>query len=86
VKLFRRGWPIIIPLYDVRECPECCNLVSGRVAQRLHEEWHRELDRALGEVEELPEPGGYCIPDSKGNLPIEVIGGIEDDEYDGQRR
>jgi len=76
VKLLRRGWPVIIPLYDVRECPECCALVSGKPAQRLHEQWHRELDEALGEVEEAPEVGGYVI--GNGPLPASVRGGVDE--------
>lgn len=76
MKILRRAWPIIIPLYDARQCPECCALVSGKAPRRAHEQWHRELDDLInGTEEDTDEPGGYVI--GNGPLPAEAHGGIE---------
>jgi len=73
IRVLRRGWPIIIPLYDARECPECCALVAGKQPQRAHEEWHRDLDAALDGDQPETEPDGYVI--GHGPLPASVRGG-----------
>lgn len=73
MKLFRRDWPVVIPLYDARQCPECCALVSGKAPRRIHEQWHRELDELFSDGEQEREPDGYVI--GNGPLPASVRGG-----------
>jgi hypothetical protein len=61
VRFLRTGWPTVIPLYDVRQCPECCALVAGKAARRAHESWHQQLDEDVNRAETPPEPGGYVV-------------------------
>jgi hypothetical protein len=61
VRIFRHGWPVIIPLYDARMCPECCCLVAGKAPRRNHERWHTELENALERPPESTDPGGYVV-------------------------
>lgn len=45
VVLVERGkWPRALPHFDVRICPECGALVSGKAGQDLHQGWHEECD------------------------------------------
>jgi hypothetical protein len=37
---WRKRWSIAIPLYDVRECPECGALVKGNDGQHRHWIYH----------------------------------------------
>ena len=52
--LFRHKWPVVVPMYQLRECPECFALVCKSAGQRGHEEWH-ELARS--ELEDRPLTG-----------------------------
>ena len=61
MRIFRHGWPIIIPLYDARQCPECCCLVAGKTPRRNHERWHAELENALERPPESTDPGGFVV-------------------------
>jgi hypothetical protein len=77
-RFFRLGWPVIIPLYDARECPECRALVCGRGPQREHERWHRDLHERLNDLDDtvdavVPELEGYIV--GNGPLPASVRGG-----------
>ena len=60
VRFLRTGWPVVIPLYDARQCPECCALVAGKASRRNHERWHAELEDLLDRQAE-GEPGGYVV-------------------------
>src|ERR1700679_3370664 len=35
-----REWPLTIPIYDSRQCPECGALCVGKGARRDHQAWH----------------------------------------------
>jgi hypothetical protein len=61
VRFLRTGWPVVIPLYDARQCPECCALVAGKAARRAHESWHNELDEAVDGPAEAEDPGGFVV-------------------------
>jgi hypothetical protein len=79
IQLF--GWPVIIALYDGRECPRCGALVCGPRAKRKHESYHREIDDAIGELDSSSEPEireaeGYIV--GNGPLPASVRGGGEE--------
>lgn len=37
-------WPVLLPLYDGRECPDCGAIVIGRHGKNLHREYHRHRD------------------------------------------
>lgn len=69
--LFTRArWPVVLPLYDVRECPDCGALVRGDKGQRLHfAAMHEEIDYE----EEAGPLDGYVI--GNGPLPAELTGG-----------
>jgi len=69
-RVLRRSWPVIIPLYDVRECPHCGHLVAGKYGQRAAEEWHRDLLRGTDDDD---EPDGYILPDDSITTGYPVI-------------
>jgi hypothetical protein len=35
-----KRWPVVIPIYDGRRCPDCSALVSGDIGQETHRAWH----------------------------------------------
>jgi hypothetical protein len=35
--LRREAWPVVVPMYRLRECPDCGALVLGKTGQRRHE-------------------------------------------------
>jgi hypothetical protein len=35
-----RDWPLVIPIYDGRMCPECGALCVGKKSRRAHLGWH----------------------------------------------
>ena len=35
--LHRGAWPVVVPMYRLRQCPDCGALVLGKQGQRLHE-------------------------------------------------
>lgn len=37
-------WPVLLPLYDGRECPRCGAVVIGRQGKHLHQAEHRRTD------------------------------------------
>ena len=67
-----RKWPRLPGVYDYRPCPTCAAMVAGNDGQRLHQQFHDDLDAADDEWE---DPGGYVIPREDGSLPAEVRGG-----------
>lgn len=77
LRITLRSWPLIIGLYDGRECPDCGSLVCGKAAKRVHQRFHRDLEDQLGADDEpereLREPDGYVI--GNGPLPASVRGG-----------
>lgn len=63
---FKRAWPLVIPIYDARQCPDCCALVAGKAAQRAHEAWHAQLaDQLEEEPAEVTDPGGYIVGETR---------------------
>lgn len=87
LRLFHDGWPLVIGLYDGRQCPRCGALACGKTARRLHRQDHAdtdgrllELERAMGiaEEEETRDPGGFIV--GNGPLPASVRGGSDEDE------
>ena len=70
-------WPVVIGLYDARECPWCGALVIGKRGQRFHQGWHDDLDTDLHGEETAPDPGGYVI--GSGPLPAEIVRSDEEE-------
>src|ERR1700758_5488762 len=35
-----KRWPVVIPVYDGRRCPDCGALVLADKGQELHRAWH----------------------------------------------
>lgn len=68
-RLKGEAWPVVVPMYKLRQCPECGALVLHWDGQELHEAWH-EGDGAQLEDDEVPELGGYVI--GNGPLPAET--------------
>ena len=58
-------WPIVMPLYDGRQCPACSAVVLGWQAQQVHETHHREQDEfnahLLTAAKQLAEKLGATI-------------------------
>lgn len=75
-------WPIVLPLYDGRQCPECSAVVFGWQAQQTHKTYHKRfaaLDKAVRQLIEavrvLATDAGFAIREA----PVED-GGEDDDE------
>lgn len=84
-------WPIVMPLYDGRQCPMCSAIVLGWKAQELHENEHNARaeweDWAVETIYELcaragvelkPRPDGQEFDGyviGSGELPPETRGG-----------
>jgi hypothetical protein len=48
IKVFqRRKWPVVVPLYDLRRCPDCYSLVARGDGQDAHARWHEALEVAF---------------------------------------
>ena len=67
VRLKRNKWPVAIPLYDVRECPDCGGLVWGWPGQWRHAQYHADQEP---EPDEGPELDGYVV--GQGMAPADV--------------
>lgn len=71
--VFRRDkWPVVVPMYQLRQCPECAALVRGAEGQKGHQEWH-DWD---GADETEPALDGYVI--GSGPLPESLRAAAED--------
>lgn len=71
-RLRGHAWPVVVPMYKLRQCPECGALVLGWDGQNIHEAWHEGGDEEEYEEEEVD---GYVI--GAGELPEELRGGSE---------
>lgn len=69
VRLKRNKWPVAIPLYDIRACPECASLVWGWPGQWQHAQYHADQEPELGE-DEGSELDGYVV--GQGMAPADV--------------
>ena len=61
-----QSWPVVVPMYKLRQCPDCFALVLGWEGQEGHEAWHGDP----GEDDEPPPIDGYVI--GNGELPPET--------------
>lgn len=68
-RLRGEAWPEVVPMYKLRQCPECFALVLKWEGQEGHEAWHEGND----DDEEAPEADGYVV--GAGELPAEMRGG-----------
>ena len=77
----RGRWPVALhmELYDVRICPHCCHLVSGRHGQHGAQRYHENIEEALEGAPELRDPGGYVLPDQ---MPSAMTGARPADDED----
>ena len=79
MRLFTRSrWPVVIGLYDARQCPVCAAMVLGNTGQRAHQAFHDELEMAVEGPRDdgYEDPGGYVI--GNGPLPVSVRGGADE--------
>lgn len=80
-------WPVArhMELYDVRVCPDCGHLVSGREGQHAARRYHEDLEEQLNGPPEWQDPGGYVV--GEGPLPAEMTGArpSQDDTEDGNQ-
>ena len=68
-RLKGEAWPVVVPMYKLRQCPECCALVLGWDGQDGHEAWHQGGDEDFRDDED-PPLSGYVI--GNGELPAET--------------
>ena len=73
-RLKGEAWPVVVPMYKLRQCPECFALVLGWDGQEGHEVWHQGGDEEFGEDDD-PVLDGYII--GNGELPAETRMGTE---------
>jgi len=65
-RVLRRKWPVVVPMYQLRQCPHCAALVKGPHGQRTHDLWHEHpLSTAAGDDSggRFPEDGWEPVYD-----------------------
>lgn len=65
------AWPVVVPMYKLRQCPECFALVLGWEGQEGHEAFDHGYSEDLSD-DDAPPLGGYVI--GNGELPPETRG------------
>jgi hypothetical protein len=53
-----RTWRVRVRAYDLRECPECCAIVSSDRGQKGHAEWHEDQEQGAEEETGVLEMAG----------------------------
>lgn len=75
-------WPIVLPLYDGRRCPDCAAVVLGWQSQQQHKQREAQFDALDQAVRQLVE-AVRVLADQAGlavrMAPVEA-GGEDDDE------
>ena len=66
-RLKGEAWPVVVPMYKLRQCPECFALVLGWDGQEGHEIWHQGGDEDYDDDAPID---GYII--GNGQLPAEA--------------
>jgi hypothetical protein len=65
-----REWPLTVPIYDGRQCPECGALCVGKSARKDHQDWHmRRTDfdtQVLDAVRQLASRAGLNVVEPQG--------------------
>ena len=58
-RVLHRRWDVVVPMYQLRQCPDCAALVRGPQGQRTHEQWHEAVVSELEEEtrQAWPEDG-----------------------------
>lgn len=84
-----KRWPVVLPLYDGRRCPDCGALALGDKGQELHRAHHeaqREWQEQVIEAIRATAAGaGLSVREATGG----EIGGLEelaDEQHDQSRR
>jgi hypothetical protein len=81
-----REWPLVVPIYDGRQCPECGALCVGVRARKVHQGWHTkrtEWDSALREaVRKLVVRAGLNVVELANGAAPDGIYDEDDDDYD----
>jgi hypothetical protein len=74
-------WPLILQLYDGRQCPDCGAIVCGREARRIHREDHmrrREWEEwVTNTIMQLARWTGHPVIDPARDQAPEESGGYE---------
>jgi hypothetical protein len=69
--LQRNRWPVAVPFYDLRPCPDCGALVHGDYGQLLHTDSHDALEQELRGEKEVPEVEGYVVGQGRTEATID---------------
>jgi len=86
-----KKWPVRVPLWDARECPDCLSLVIGDSAQDKHRAYHEAIWQFQDEtIEALRQvaagaglTSGYAEPGSGEADGLELR---DDEQHDAKRR
>ncbi len=80
-------WPLVLPGYDGRMCPECGNTIVGKTGRDIHRAWHMARTEYETEVRavlaSIAESDGLRVKDALPEPPDGVydIGGYIADRY-----
>jgi hypothetical protein len=85
-----KRWPIVIPIYDGRRCPDCGGTVLADKAQELHRAWHeaqREWQEGVIEAIRSTAAGaGLSVGEAPSGGEIDGLDLQADEAYDQSRR
>jgi hypothetical protein len=85
-----KRWPVVIPIYDGRRCPDCGALVLGDKGQDLHRAHHEaqlHWQEAITEALRQTATGaGLSVGEDAGGGEIAGLDLQADEEHDRNRR
>jgi hypothetical protein len=58
----REKWPVVMPIANGRQCPDCLAVVIGPEGQRGHGEWHQEIEERFNDLDSGRDPRRGRVP------------------------
>jgi len=85
-----KRWPVVIPIYDGRRCPDCGSLVIADKGQELHRAWHEATlnwqEQVNDALAQIAAAAGLNAAQSPDGGEISGLDQLPDEQYDGNRR
>lgn len=85
-----KRWPVVIPIYDGRRCPDCGALVLADKGQELHRAWHEAQlgwqDGIVEAMHQLVTAAGLTAVERPVGGEIDGLEQLADEQHDGNRR
>ena len=81
-------WPVVLPLYDGRACPECAAVVIGGAAAVIahrdwHEGWRQTQDETVEAMRQVAIHAGMSVGEGseRQDLELDQLGLSDKSEY-----